>query len=211
MYSMLETVLIGAVAILTLVGVALLLIKDHVVELRRRGMSAIWPVVGVFLLIGVVAAILLPLLGPGRTPALRTRSASHLNQIAIALTLYADANQRYPTSGNAFPNSTALWLLYPDYVADPAVFCNPRDPEYSTHVKTLRKSGICKANADIIAAIDYTFVEGLDPSDALNILAYEKVLIGDGRNVVYVGGSVEFLTEVQFQKAITKQLNKCKP
>ena len=53
-----------------------------------------------------------------------------------------------------------------------------------------------------LAATGFVYVEGVDPANAASILAYERFSSGGGRYVLVVGGSVEFLAEREFQKAL---------
>jgi hypothetical protein len=87
--------------------------------------------------------------------------------------------------------------------------CNPREPAYA------ERKGIMDAmmrgnalNADVIAATGYCYVEGCKPEDPISILAFERNFVSDGRNVLYGTGSVEFVDEAAFQKALAKQLAK---
>jgi len=82
---------------------------------------------------------------------------------------------------------------FPDDLADvvpPAMLQAPQDPEPDTPV-------------------DYLYIAGLTTySPGRTILVYEREgLQGDGRHVLYVDGSVEFLTEEEFRDALDRAVS----
>jgi hypothetical protein len=149
-------------------------------------------VVAVLALLGAgVYFFVLPAAAPrsGR----RTSSASNLNQIGKALMMYSDV----PSNNGSLPAS--LDALFPMYVADQKVFLNPRDESFRDKVAKQQ------ATRNSVSIIDYAYEPGLDINDATDIVAYEKVPIVGGRNVLVIGGSVEYVEEPEFQKRLAEQ------
>lgn len=124
---------------------------------------------------GVMAGLLLPALSSARERARRTKCASNLKQIGFALHLFsADNDERFPES---------MDQLRPNYIRDDRVFACP--------------SG----------GGGYVYVSGLSAaSEPGCIVAFdaEGNHKGDGRNVLFVGGNVEWMTEERFQEALAK-------
>jgi hypothetical protein len=108
----------------------------------------------------------------------RTTSASQLNSIGKALWMYADANN------NTFPER--MWDLYPKYISDYKVSYKPGEaPETAPKAPLLEGS--------------YVYNAGLKPQNAVSVIAYEKIATDGGRNVLVVGGSVEFMQDVNLK------------
>lgn len=121
----------------------------------------------VMAIILLLAGAVTPVIARAREQGRRTKCASNLRQIGIALHLYAGDNNE------AFPANLAA--LYPNYVADQVVFDCPSSSAVGT------------------AAIpNYTYVAGLTESTTSNTtIAYDTV--GNHSNycnVLYVDGSV---------------------
>ena len=139
------------------------------------------------------AGITLPALQRAREQARRARSISNMKQIGLGMKLYAlNNNEAYPDKFS---------LLVPDYISAPDIF---RHPSSNTNKITKKE--------EIDEKSDYVLFPGLDetyPSDF--IIIYEKDNISrGGRNVGYMDGSVRWMREDDFQKAITDQIIKIK-
>lgn len=96
---------------------------------KRRGFSLV-ELLAVIVIIGIVAAILIPVASKVRNSARRTEAASNVRQLVIGLQIYASDN-KHMLPPNVRPNGTQdetwrLRVLYDEgYVTNPAVFVNP--------------------------------------------------------------------------------------
>lgn len=113
--------------------------------------------------------------------------AANLARIGVALQLYATDFDRFPLS---------LSELHDEYIGSLDYFNAPGGKRE------------VKARGDVDTKSDYAYVSGLKPTDLSNmILAYTKEHVhgGLGRNVLFLGGRVMFLPEVQFQATLKDQ------
>lgn len=88
-------------------------------------------VIVIVLIVGILAAILLPALAKRRETEKRAACANNLKQLGQAISLYADENKRrYPpideTKNNFIFDAN---LLYPEYLTDPTVVMCPANPQ----------------------------------------------------------------------------------
>ncbi len=93
-------------------------------------------------IIGILAGILLPVLGKARESARRTQCASNLKQIGLALNMYAnDNNEALPTGGTTKATELqSLGKLFDVYITDRKVFRCPSDTGVTeTGVLTIAK------------------------------------------------------------------------
>ncbi|MBI3828722.1 MAG: hypothetical protein HY291_04355 [Planctomycetes bacterium] len=116
--------------------------------------------------------------------------------------MYADANDGKFPSGFGSP-ANDLFQLYPSFANDPRVYLNPRANKAVPAVPVMASGTVA---SEWLNALDYTYLPGVDPMDGTRILAYERIPIAGGRNVLVVAGSVEFMDEASFQKALKQQL-----
>ncbi|MGD0089174.1 MAG: DUF2950 family protein [Planctomycetota bacterium] len=136
------------------------------------------PVLATVAVVAIGAGLTMPVIARARDSARRVASASNLSQIAKGAFIYSTAN------GNKFPAHPAE--LFPQYIANPQVFKNPRFP-----------------NEDV----GYTWVSGMtaDADMSNYLLAFENPPPGQqfaGRNVVLGQGTVEWREEASFQEAL---------
>ena len=118
-----------------------------------------------------------------------TADADRLRAIGAALHLYATDFDRFPTF---------LSELYAEYLPKLLAFESP----YGRRA--------VKTKEDIDTRSDYVYVSGLAPMDlSTQIIAYGKdYIFGDGRNVLYLDGSVAKIDEAKFKLLIKSQLGK---
>ncbi len=170
----------------------------------------------VIAIIGILAGILLPALSRARESGRRTACASNLKQIGLGLIMYSNENNEQ------FPSSTSkmlsLNLLYPDFVSERKVYKCPSDG----HITLTANAAIVAGTAFPDDACSYGY-DGLhspsdDPGVAIvgdrpstsdnagvtnvdqnspnhggtwNSAAADTV--GNGQNLVYIDGHVEWL------------------
>lgn len=163
-------------------------------------------------IIGILAGILVPVLGRARENARRTSCKSNLKQIGLALHMYADDNTAspgsFPTSTNGGTGSASLAQLYDAYISDKKVFvcpsgtltvatCDPTKVDApsdaaasgvhfnSGYAYDARKATSSNASVAIASDIPDAAETGLGPNHS-----------NDGNNVLFVDGHVEWLGTV---------------
>jgi prepilin-type processing-associated H-X9-DG protein len=125
---------------------------------------------------GVLAAMLLPALARAREEARKAVCMSNLKQIALALAIYAnDYDDKYPPT---------LQALLPNYTMDELLFECPSAP-----------------------GTRYLYVPGLTIADKPNrmVVFERRVIHRGGRNVLFVDGHVERMSEEAFQQRWAEQ------
>jgi len=78
---------------------------------QRHGFTLIELLV-VIAIIGVLASVVLASLNTARAKARNTRRISDLRQISLALELYYDTNNGYPSSGGTWRSQCVAWGTY---------------------------------------------------------------------------------------------------
>ncbi|HDY67525.1 MAG TPA: type II secretion system protein [Candidatus Scalindua sp.] len=170
----------------------------------------------VIAIIGVLAGILLPALSRVRESGRRTHCTSNLRQIGMGLIMYLNENnETFPTGATAM---TALNKLYPDYISERKVFMCPSD----NLVTDVTNAGITAGDAFEKDECSYGYDGTHTPADNAGVaiagdrpsnnpglgtpknnrspnhggtvnLAGNGDFEGDGQNLVYIDGHVEWV------------------
>jgi prepilin-type N-terminal cleavage/methylation domain-containing protein len=172
----------------------------------------------VIAIIGILAGILLSAISRARESGRRTQCASNLRQIGFGLIMYSNENnETYPSSTS---NMASLNLLYPNYVSERMVFKCPSD----NLVTLAENSNITVGNAFEKDECSYGYDDTHSPSNNPGVaIAGDRPTnaagattptagsnspnhggtvaavatgdgAGDGQNLVYIDGHVEWVT-----------------
>ncbi|KAB2835761.1 MAG: DUF1559 domain-containing protein, partial [Candidatus Brocadia sp.] len=157
-------------------------------------------------IIGILAGILLPVLGKARESARRTQCASNLKQIGLALNMYAnDNNEALPTtvgSDDADEERHSLGKLFDVYITDRKVFRCPSDTGVTeTGVLTLTTTNSSFTGTTTSYGYDDNHTASNDPgvvvvADRLGTDTASTGLSANhnnkGQNVLFIDGHVEW-------------------
>ena len=164
--------------------------------MRRK----LWIALGVVLLVGVLAGILLPGLQPASDQCgPRWRCRWNLKQIGYGCHLCAiEHDEKFPPG---------LGHLYGDLITDGKLFLCPM-ADNAIAIEDDSSVPLASYTPDMFTErhTDYEYVAGLSPSDPPDlVLAYDRAGNHDGgRNVLFVGNNVEWMKEDDFQAALAK-------
>jgi prepilin-type processing-associated H-X9-DG protein len=170
---------------------------------KRRGVSGRAAARAYLLLAGVEVAVLLliavtlPQLGRSRETANRVKCGSNLRQIGMAVRLYADEN------GGRFPPDLETLLMTQDVIASMFVCPSSNDdaakgPTTQAVIRELRSGAHYCSYVYVGAGL------GNDTATEAHVVAYEPVANhhGDGMNVLYGDGHVEFLNRPESDRVL---------
>jgi hypothetical protein len=159
-----------------------------------------WIALGVVLVLALAAGLLLPALQPAREIGTPARCPSMLKQIGYGCHLYAsDYDDKFPPG---------LGHLYPDIISDGKVFLCPSAGTALALEVDLAAAALRQYRPAMFkeSHTDYVYVAGLtakDPKDL--VLAHDRDGNHEGhRNVLFVGGNVEWMKEEDFCTALGK-------
>lgn len=157
-------------------------------------------------IIGILAGILLPVLGKARESARRTQCASNLKQIGLALNMYAnDNNEALPTtagSNSAATELQSLGKLFDVYITDRKVFRCPSDTGVTeAGVLTLTTTNSSFTGTTTSYGYDDNHTANNDPGVVIvaDRLGTDTASTGlsfnhsnKGQNVLFIDGHVEW-------------------
>ena len=136
----------------------------------------------VLVLLPIQAAMLLPALSRAREQARRAVCMSNLKQVGLGCHMWAlDHDDQFPPS---------LKDPHPDYVSLNVFVC-PSTEDEVTGAEEIDEKG------------SYIYVSGLNadsPADAVLLYDRKENHNGEGRNVLFVDGHVEWMSEEEFRK-----------
>ena len=147
---------------------------------------------GGFLAVGVLAGLTVPVVERSSESARRMACASNLAQIGKACAMFCDV------AANEGKNPKRLEQLFDAYIKDERVFLCPGI-----------KDGKHGPGQGKIKHCDYIFIPGTRPTEATDVLAFSPKAAwgGKGRNVLVVGGSVEWIGDDEaFKKSVLETL-----
>ena len=190
-------------------------------SIKRRTGFTLLELTAVIAVIGVLAAILLPALARAREAARRGSCMSNLTELNMALQMYASEHKReLPWSGNG--NVDCLSRLRNDYVTDIKVFFCPSTARYSEQMKLwdeyLKNAAKGDQSLPKFEFTSYSYIGWyafapimVPPPEAPMPkipMLWDVAARGNsgmnfnhvpgGSNVVWMDGSVEFITLPQF-------------
>ena len=186
-------------------GIGLLCLRDYFkpAEVREQWYRAAMPVAR-FLFISMAIFIVL-IVGYGYLNRCvmpvrpRNSTASTMNILEKAMFMYADdSGGRFP-SGGATPTES-LWLLYPKYVKDPRAFLNPNEGLWMPGTQPLTGDPKSRIAPEYLSVTGFSYMEGHAEKDATETILFERSPSKNGRNVLVGAGTVEFVSEPDFQK-----------
>lgn len=176
----------------------------------------------VIAIIGILAGVLLPVLGRARESARKTSCASNLKQIGLGLIMYANENNEVFPTGTGMGIGQAMTsfnLLFPNYISEKKVFRCPSDNLVTIATNAGITAGVKFDKDECSYGYDRAHNQGDDPSVAIaadrptNSAGMitpvaganspnhggttRTVAAGDiagrGQNVIYIDGHVEFV------------------
>jgi len=169
---------------------------------RKRAISLVTIAAG-FVCIVLMMEVLLPLLNHPHDHSPRIKCASNMRQIGLGAIMYAASNGgRFPDDLDTLMDSQDLSpvvLMCPDSTGDV-----PAEPTTREVVSTMRKSNL----------ISYTYAgKGLTTqASAHTVLLYERLgSHGDGMNVLFADGHVEYLDANEAQTVLKQAASGSSP
>ena len=166
----------------------------------------------VIAIIGILFAILLPVLNRTRESARRSECINNLKSVVMGLIMYSNENDDDFPSDTAYigasPAMKALNLLYPEYVANRRAFNCPSDSDSGESTASIVEGvaftmaqcsfGYDRTHKGIEDQIGVSIVADRPPTDPVaNQTDNSPNHAGVGQHVAYVDGHVEFVTTPQ--------------
>lgn len=163
-------------------------------------------------IIGILIAILLPVLNRTRESARRAQCASNLKQIVTGLVIYSNENNDAFPSDTAYagasPAMKALNLIYPEYVSNRGTFNCPSDSNSGENTAGITEDsaftlaqcsyGYDRAHNRVVGEAGVAILADRPPADPVsNQTDNSPNHGGRGQNVAYIDGHVEYVTTPQ--------------
>lgn len=186
---------------------------------RKPGFTLIELLV-VIAIIGILASLILPVLGRARESARRTQCASNVRQILTAMYLYSDSPSNggtMPTNGTTIDDgkgTASLNMLYRQYVSDPRIYACPSDPSKPSPQKLQQIKGWPTNGSPLGSPMTQTETSyQYDPGHSTNIssmvaLLADKKTAGTNsdNHGKQSGQNVGFGTSVEFRETVINPL-----
>ncbi len=159
-------------------------------------------------IIGILLAILLPVLSRTRESARRATCASNLKQIAMGLVIYSNENSdAFPsdtTYSGVSPAMKALNLIYPEYIKNKGTFNCPSDSSSGTNTASMTEDvaftleqcsyGYDRTHNRVVGEAGVAILADRPPADPVsNQTDNSPNHGGRGQQVAYIDGHVEFV------------------
>lgn len=158
-------------------------------------------------IIGVLLAILFPVLSRTREAARRAECTSNLKQVVMGLVMYSnESNQAFPSDtayAGASPAMKALNLIFPLYVKNKGTFNCPSDSDSGNNTASMTEGdaftleqcsyGYDRTHNRVVGEAGVAILAdrppaGLVPNPTDNSPNHD----GQGQNIAYIDGHVEF-------------------
>lgn len=153
-------------------------------------------------IIGILAGILVPVLGRARESAKRKSCASNLKQLGLGLNIYAtDNSENFPTGSSGQGARSSISLIYPTYLGTKKVFSCPSNAT-STATLSAQSTYDDGSSGDTSWNSSYGYDDSKSAADLGQIAIMSDTPTGssstnhqgEGINILFVDGHIEWGT-----------------